>query len=389
MHYNPRVVFWSACLGMLLFGIGLITLGSVAIPLAAKFNLSQVDAGALFFIMPFGILAGSLLFGPLCDRYGYKPVLLLACLSMFGGFQGIAWASSLNLLKACVFLFGLAGGAINGATNAVVSDITSGNKGANLSLLGVFFALGSISVPSILGFLKDKFSYDIIISSIGMLAFVAAVVYLVIRFPQPKQKSGVKLGKVASLTRDGYLLAIAFFLFLVSSLEGVINNWTTTYFERHLGIPQEKGLYALSSYVIGMAGMRILLGSIFRNVKTKVLVFASLTILLAGAIMLASANSYAMSVAGLVTMGVGLAAGFPVMLGLTGSRYAELSGTAFSFVLVIALVGNMLVNFLVGIISDRYGIEHMTTIAIVNIACMFLLAFRILNTKKSISILQS
>jgi len=27
--FNRRVVFWSACLGMLLFGIGLIILGAV------------------------------------------------------------------------------------------------------------------------------------------------------------------------------------------------------------------------------------------------------------------------------------------------------------------------------------------------------------------------
>ena len=38
-----------------------------------------------------------------------------------------------------MFLFGLGGGAINGATSALVSDISEKEKGANLSLLGVFF----------------------------------------------------------------------------------------------------------------------------------------------------------------------------------------------------------------------------------------------------------
>lgn len=389
MQYNPRTVFWSACLGMLLFGIGLITLGSVAIPLAAKFNFTQVEAGTLFFILPFGILAGSLLFGPLSDRFGYKPVLVISCLCMFVGFQGIAWSSSLWLLKICVFLFGLAGGAINGATNAVVADTATGNKGANLSLLGVFFAIGSISVPFILASLQDRLKFDVIISSIGVLTVVAAGVYLVIRFPEPKQKKGVSPGKVISMVKDSYLLAIAFFLFLVSSLEGVINNWTTTYFEKHLGITQDKALFALSSYVIGMAVTRILLGSVFRNVKTSAIVFTSLLVLLLGAVILSLSESYGMAMAALVLMGVGLAAGFPVMLGLVGARYAEVSGTAFSFVLVIALVGNMLVNFLVGIISGSFGIQYMTTVAIVNILGMLLLAWSILKTHKSISILQS
>jgi MFS transporter, FHS family, glucose/mannose:H+ symporter len=389
MHYNPKVVFWAACFGMLLFGIGLITLGSVAIPLAEKFQLTQVDAGTLFFIMPFGILFGSLVFGPLCDRYGYKPVLIISCLFMFAGFQGIAWSGSLLVLNFSVFLFGVSGGAINGATNAVVSDITSGNKGANLSLLGVFFAIGSISVPFLLGMLQDRFRFDAILSAIGGLTILAAALYVFTRFPQPKQKNGVAMSKVVALLKDKYLLAIAFFLFLVSSLEGVVNNWTTTYFERHLSIPQENALFALSSYVVGMAAMRILLGSIFRNVRSHLVVFSSLFILLAGALLLAFCTSYAMAVTALVMMGIGLAMGFPVMLGLTGARYAEISGTAFSFVLVIALIGNMLINFLVGVISEHFGIQHMTTVAVGNILLMFLLAINIFKTHKSISILQT
>ena len=50
-----------------------------------------------------------------------------------------------------MFLFGLGGGAVNGATNALVSDISEKDKGANLSLLGVFFGLGALGMPFILG----------------------------------------------------------------------------------------------------------------------------------------------------------------------------------------------------------------------------------------------
>ncbi|HEY6978744.1 MAG TPA: MFS transporter, partial [Chitinophagaceae bacterium] len=87
--YKKNLVFAAACLGLLLFGIGLITLGSVAGDLKTKFRLDEISSGTLFSIMPIGILAGSLLFGPVCDRYGYKLILILACLGMFAGFEGI------------------------------------------------------------------------------------------------------------------------------------------------------------------------------------------------------------------------------------------------------------------------------------------------------------
>ena len=62
--YNRQFVFWSACLGMLLFGIGLIMLGSVLPDLRVKHSLDAMEAGALFSILPVGIILGSLLFGP-------------------------------------------------------------------------------------------------------------------------------------------------------------------------------------------------------------------------------------------------------------------------------------------------------------------------------------
>ena len=119
---TSRLVFFCACLGMLLFGISLITLGSVAPALREKFQLDAIASGTLFSILPIGILAGSLLFGPFSDRYEYKVILILSCLFIFAGFQGIAYASSLAMLKICIFLFGFGGGAINGAA------VTGGGK---------------------------------------------------------------------------------------------------------------------------------------------------------------------------------------------------------------------------------------------------------------------
>ena len=60
---NKKLIFSAACLGMLLFGIGLITLGSVATGLKEKYLLNEISSGTLFSILPVGILVGSLVFG--------------------------------------------------------------------------------------------------------------------------------------------------------------------------------------------------------------------------------------------------------------------------------------------------------------------------------------
>ena len=379
---SHKLIFFSACLGMLLFGIGLITLGSIAAGLQEKFQLDRISSGALFSILPIGILAGSLLFGPFCDRYGYKIFLLLSCLCMFIGFQGIAHASSLLALKGCILLFGFGGGALNGATNALVADISSENKGANLSLLGVFFAIGALGMPVVLGVLEKQFSFSAILSVVGYLALLAAVLFLFIRFPEPKQKQEIPFLRGLKLLSDKVLILISLFLLCQSSFEGIINNWTTLYLLDKLSVSGSSALYALSLYVAGMAVMRLLIGGVMRSVSSQKILMLSFVLLLLGCTILQFAGTYTLAVCGLILLGAGLAAGFPVMLGFVGNRYAELSGTAFSLVLTIALTGNMGLNYFMGIIAETFGIQHLTTTAFVLLSGMTILSFVILRKIK-------
>ncbi len=377
--YNKRLVFWAACIGMLFFGVALITLGSVVPDLREKLKIDEVSSGTLFTILPFGILAGSLLFGPIVDRYGYKILLAVSCLLLFFGFEGIAFAPSQNLIRIFVLLVGFSGGVINGATNALVADISDKDKGANLSLLGVFFGIGALGMPLVLGLLKNRFNFEVIVVSVGMITLAAGIFFLFIAFPSPKQKQGLPLTHSLKLLKDDVIILIAFFLFFQSSLEGIINNWTTTYLINQLAIKQSNALYALSSFVAGMAIMRLITGSILRAVSEKKILFVSFFLILLGLILLKTANGISMSVISLFIMGTGLAGGFPIMLGFTGNRFKELSGTAFSMVLSVGLLGNMLINYGMGLIAKNFGIQHLTTVAFIEFVALTVLVIIIVN----------
>jgi MFS family permease len=90
-----------------------------------------------------------------------------------------------------------------------------------------------------------------------------------------------------------------------------------------------------------------------------------------------------MAVISLFIIGAGLASGFPVMLGFTGNRFKELSGTAFSLVLSIGLLGNMLINYGMGLIAKSYGIRHLTTVAFVELVALSALAIIIVRKESS------
>lgn len=380
--YNRKYVFWSACLGMLLFGIGLLTLGSVLPDLMIKHSLDAVGAGTLFSIMPLGIIGGSLLFGPVCDRYGYKTLLVISSLLMFAGFEGLALTGTTGLLVISVLIIGLGGGAINGATNAVVADISTTGKGADLSLLGVFFGIGALGMPLLLSILEKSVDFEVIISATGFLTLAAAIIFFLVVFPPAKQSGGISMKMINGLVRDGVILFVAFFLFFQSAFEGLINNWTTTYLIDQLSVSQGSALIALSSYVAGMTVMRLLIGSVFRKVTEKRLLFSSFVIILAALVIIRFSGSIILSAAAFALLGAGLAAGFPTMLGIVGNRYPDISGTAFSFVMAVALIGNILVNYSMGLVAENFGITHLTTFTFVELAVLVILAMMIFRKIK-------
>ena len=380
--YNKRIVFWSACLGMLLFGVCLITLGSVAPDLRERYALDGVAAGTLFSILPVGILVGSLIFGPVCDRWGYKGILLAACIVMAAGFQGIAYAGTLGWLKVFVFLVGLGGGIINGTTNALVADISPEKKVANLSLLGVFFGLGALGMPLVLAALTGVVAPATVIAGVGWLTAAVGVLYAVTRFPPAKSGGASNVGKWGALLH-WLLLFMAFFLFCQSSLEAIINNWTTTYLITRGTMQESRALFGLSLHMAGMIIMRLLTGSLFRSVSGVKIMWVCLLLLFAGVLLMQVGTTAAVILTGLVLSGAGLAGGFPIMLGFAGERFAALSGTAFSFLFVVALIGNMAVNYLMGLVVHHYGVQHLTTVSYIEIGVMAVLFYIITRQLKT------
>lgn len=370
---SNQLVFYSACLGMLLFGMVMVTLGSILPSVVEKFNLAQIEAGSLVSILPLGILAGSLLFGPIVDRYGYKALLITCSLLVLLGMEGIAYAVNMTTLNIAVFLIGFGGGVLNGATNALVADITQETKGAKLSLLGVFYGIGALGMPTIMNLLKNVFSTEGIIASVGGFILAVVIFFFFISFPQPKHAQGFPFKDGVKLLKSQALLIAGLFLFFTSGMEGLANNWITSYLEKIRSIDSGKALFGLSMLAIALTVSRLMMGRILKVFTTKHVFFTGLSVGLLATIILSSATSYPIIVAGIVLLGIGMSTGFPLMLGYVAELFSNLSGTAFSVVLVIALVGNMLINYSMGIIAETWSIGYWPHLLTTCLGCMMLL----------------
>lgn len=353
--YNKHLVFVAASLGMLLFGIVLISLGSILPHLRDRFGLSDLSTGSLLTLLPFGILLGSLIFGPVVDRYGYKILLLSSGLMIFFGLEGIFLTGNMAILRISVFLIGLGGGAINGGANAMAADTAEGDRGARLSLLGVFFGIGALGVPLLLGLLIHILSYEKILFWIGILVFLSTLSFLLIRFPSPKQPRGFPIREASRLLRDPWIILTGFVLFIQSGMEGLANNWSTTFLQDNKELLNQHALFSLSCLVSGMIVMRLILGWALHRVKSGQVLIGSIGLSIAGSLIVYLTDTQFATYAGMSILGAGLAACFPVVMGYVAGRYTSLSGTALSMVLVLALLGNMVCNYGMGLIASAHG----------------------------------
>jgi len=359
-------VLAAGFIGMTFFGLAFVVMGVVLPSLISRFSLDNTVASTIAGLLPIGILFGSLLFGPIVDRYGYKLLIICSSIITASGLEMLAFCDDISAIRVSIFLIGFGGGMLNGLTNALVSDASNDHsRASNLSVLGIFYALGAITVPLIYAPLSRSVSYSVIVSVAGVLVGLSVLYFLFVKFPEEKQKQGVPFGKLFKLAKEPVILLMSFILFFQSGLEGILNSWISTYLNTVKGLTTESALYALGFISIGILTSRILTSFLLKRFPKLAILTVSMIITSLGMAMIVLVESRMMAVAGTFLMGLGYASTFPIVLGEVGDKYKDISGTAFSFALVVALTGNTLLNLLVGIIP-------MEAFPIVVLGCAFM-----------------
>jgi MFS transporter, DHA1 family, multidrug resistance protein len=130
----------------------------------------------------FGFAVGQIIYGPTSDRFGRRPVLLIA-VGLYGAATlACALAQSIDALIAARFVQALGGAGAVVLGRAVVRDIYSGVRaGRELSLMGSITAFAPIVAPMIGGVLQTAFGWRscfFLLISFAVIAGAAATFLL-------------------------------------------------------------------------------------------------------------------------------------------------------------------------------------------------------------------
>ena len=365
MTYNKKTVFNTACVIMFTFGVSVICLGSILPEIIKKFGVDDIAAGVLASILPLGIMVGSLFCGPFADRNGYKGLFMLCCTLVMLGMEGLAFGDSWWMIQLAIFLIGAGGGALNSSASALVADISEGERGASLSILGIFYGLGALVLPSIIAALSAYFDAFAVIGGLGALVLLVIALIAMVTFPEAKQQGGFPMKEALQMIKNPVLLLLGMVMFFQSGLEGLVSNWTNGFLQDGLQIDGQQALMGLTLHMAALTLMRVALGYLLKKYKDETVLNWCYGFMLAGVFIFWLGDSFGLKLLALALLGAGFAGIFPIFLGMVGDKFAALSGTAFSIIFVIALIGNMIINYGMGVVSFQYGIQQMPVILVV------------------------
>jgi DHA1 family bicyclomycin/chloramphenicol resistance-like MFS transporter len=196
-----------------------------------------------------GFAVGQVIYGPVSDRHGRRPVLLAAVALYLISTLVCAATPSVTPLIGARFLQGIGGSGSIVLARAIVRDLYSGVQAAReLSLMGSISAFAPIVAPMIGGVLQTAFGWRA--SFIAMAAF--AVVALVVagrllpetlrqRACQPISLSSVVGGYGAVLRHRGFLVYLGILTISYAGLFAWISGASVVL----------QGIYGLSAVAFG------------------------------------------------------------------------------------------------------------------------------------------
>lgn len=369
----------AAYSGMFGFGIVMALLGAVLPFLMQRIGFDIAAAGTLFLPMNATMLVVSFAIGPLLDRFGMKPPLIVGPVLVAAALLLMAAAESYSSLMGSVVVLGAGGAALNSTTNTLIADLHSDprRKNAALNLLGVFFGFGALFVPLTIGALIHQIGLERILWCAIGLALVSMVIAAALRFPEPKQH-GFKFADIAPFAKNPMVLLLAVLLFFESGNEFILSGFTATYLTREVHLADTAAAYLLAGLWGAILLARITSSRILLFLRGESLIVASGAGTALGVALLMRAHGPVLAWVAVLTIGFSTAAIFPTTLGLAAARFEKYSGSVFGILIAVALLGGMTLPWLLGHVASAFTLRAALTIVILDALAIvvLLLAYR-------------
>lgn len=354
---NALLITANAC--MFVFGVILLLMGS----LLPSLQVSYSQAGNLGAFPLAGILISTVLVGPIFDLVGAKPVLALALALIAAALSAMSVLHSYFAVAVSAFIYGLGGGILNTAGNALVADLNADARASALNLLGFSFSLGAIAAPLSLSSLAGHASPPMVLRYLAIVCVLVLLLVLALRFPSGT-RAGTSVASLLGVLRHSGVWLFAGLLFFESGSENCMFVWAGKIVGDTLHTSATHANIALVALSAALGAGRLTAAFALRWLGSQRTILLSALIAIAGSLIVLNAAYFAGMILGMLVIGLGLSTIFPTALGMAADRFPAETGTVFGATIAVALVGGTTGPKLAGWAAGL-GVKHVLGIPLI------------------------
>ena len=336
-------------------------LGAAWPTMQPEFGVPLSYAGIGSRIIAVGTVVSSLQSDRLTRRLGAGSVTAISVTMTAVALLGFSFTKSFWLLCLWAVPYGLGAGSVDAALNNYVALHF---KSRHMSWLHCMWGIGATLGPYVMGYaLTGGNGWHAGYQYIGILQ-VALSVILWISLPLWKRQrqeaaQEQRAGKALSLREivqiPGAKAVMACF-FGYCALEQTTSLWASSYLTLQKGVSPETAASFASMFFIGITAGRALCGFITMKFTDPQMIRAGLALIAAGIVAMLLPGGQALSLAGLILIGLGCAPIYPCIIHSTPANFgAESSGAIIGIQMAGAYVGSTFAPPLFGLLGSALG----------------------------------
>jgi len=363
--------------GFFLTGLLLAFLGSILPAWGYHLKSDFLTVGNFFLSMNIGLLASAKAAAYLLSRRGIRFTLILSSALACAGFlylAGIPPTAVPGWRYSGLGLLGLSIGLMNMAVFHAITPLYERDKAATLNLAGGFFGLGSLLTTVLVAGSFYVYTVPSILVLLAVIPGFFAINFAKYRFepaPLPHQPS---LREAFHDFKSPGAILLSLLLVFQFGNEWSIAGWLPVFLVQRLGISPASSLHLLSLYWLSLLVGRIAMQAVLPRVRHSRVLFASGSSAVLGCTILSFTNNRFGAVSGILLIGAGFAAIYPLLAELIGSRFPYYHPGFFNGIFSIAAIGGLLAPWTLGIYANLWGIRVVMLLPLLGACAVLVLA---------------
>jgi MFS transporter, FHS family, glucose/mannose:H+ symporter len=353
---DARAAGVLACVGLLLIGWSGLLVPSLIREIERDFGQSDAGLGIYYFVGAVAYATGSFGGGMLTERFGRRAVLTIATVLIGIGVAVLGLVPVWAVVLLATIPAGFGSGAIDGGMNGMILDLYPTARGRALNTLHLFFSLGALSSPLVVGRLVEAgIPWQAVVLGTAAITIPIALLWATVYLPHGRHRASdsAEPSRPGRLALRWPLIALEIAIGCYVASEIGVSNWLIRFLE---DVPLALATTSLSLFWGGLALGR-LVSARFSD-RFDHLRYAAASALAAGlaTIVAVLVPSTEASIALFAVVGFASGPVFPLIVAIGGERHPDRSAAVSGFLTASAVIGGLIYPPVMGFLSINVGL---------------------------------